>query len=256
MTIKLTDRQQQILDLIREALSTTGFPPTRAEIAQKLGFKSANAAEDHLRALARKGVIELTAGASRGIRLTENAAEFFSETHAGLDSAALDATDGGYGGDAGNGGNGGDGGNPATANRLKLKSLPDMGHTLVPLIGRVAAGFPMLAAENIEKEVSVDPNLFTQQPDYLLKVKGLSMRDVGILDGDLLAIKKTSDARNGQIIVARIDDEVTVKRLNKKGSHIELLPENPDFEPIVVQPGQDFSVEGIALGLIRNTPLH
>lgn len=268
MTIKLTDRQQQILDLIRDALSTTGFPPTRAEIAQKLGFKSANAAEDHLRALARKGVIELTAGASRGIRLTENAAEFFSDTHAGLDSAALDATDGGYGGYGGNAGDGGvgsndgkgsnssNGGNPSTANRLKLKSLPDMGHALVPLIGRVAAGFPMLAAENIEKEVSVDPNLFAQQPDYLLKVKVLSMRDVGILDGDLLAIKKTSEARNGQIIVARIDDEVTVKRLNKKGSHIELLPENPDFEPIVVQPGQDFSVEGIALGLIRNTPLH
>lgn len=242
MTIKLTDRQQQILDLIREALTSTGFPPTRAEIAQKLGFKSANAAEDHLRALARKGVIELTAGASRGIRLTETAAEFHSDSDHDLESSAnLDSADDQT---------------RLQTSRTQIKTLPDMGHMLVPLVGRVAAGYPMLAAENIEKEISVDPNLFEQKPDYLLKVKGLSMRDVGILDGDLLAIKKTSDARNGQIIVARIDDEVTVKRLNKKGHHIELLPENPDFDPIVIQPGQDFSVEGIALGLIRNTPLH
>ena len=113
----------------------------------------------------------------------------------------------------------------------------------------------MLATENVEKELAVDPNLFSQRPDYLLKVKGLSMRDAGILDGDLLAIKKTSEARNGQIVVARIDDDVTVKRLHRKGSHIELLPENPDFDPIVIQPGQDFSLEGIALGLIRTTPL-
>ena len=241
MTIKLTDRQQQILDLIREAVTNTGFPPTRAEIAQKLGFRSANAAEDHLRALARKGVIELTAGASRGIRLTESAAEFTSETHDHFNgSSEIESTDTTI---------------RSPLARIGLKNLPDMGQMLVPLIGRVAAGYPMLAAENIEKEVSIDPNMFTQHPDYLLKVKGLSMRDVGILDGDLLAIKKTSDARNGQIIVARIDDEVTVKRLNKKGNTIELLPENSDFEPIVIQPGQDFSVEGIALGLIRNTPL-
>ncbi len=241
MTIKLTDRQQQILDLIREAVINTGFPPTRAEIAQKLGFRSANAAEDHLRALARKGVIELTAGASRGIRLTESASDYMSEAH--LDAEAFPTRD-----DT-------ESGIDTRTGRIRLKQPPDMGQMLVPLIGRVAAGFPMLAAENIEKEISVDPNMFAQQPDYLLKVKGLSMRDVGILDGDLLAIKKTSDARNGQIIVARIDDEVTVKRLSKKGNHIELLPENPDFEPIVIQPGQDFSVEGIALGLIRNTPL-
>jgi repressor LexA len=242
VTIKLTDRQQQILDLIREALTRTGFPPTRAEIAQKLGFKSANAAEDHLRALARKGVIELTAGASRGIRLTETASEFHSDSDHDIESTVtLDSADDQTRGQT---------------SRTQLNTLPDMGHMLVPLVGRVAAGYPMLAAENIEKEISVDPNLFEQQPDYLLKVKGLSMRDVGILDGDLLAIKKTSDARNGQIIVARIDDEVTVKRLNKQGNHIELLPENPDFDPIVIQPGQDFSVEGIALGLIRNTPLH
>jgi repressor LexA len=235
MTIKLTERQQQILDLIREAVSSTGFPPTRAEIALKLGFRSANAAEDHLRALARKGVIELTAGASRGIRLTESAADFTSDQIDSTDDRVR-STD--------------------TQERVRLKTPPEMGQMLVPLIGRVAAGYPMLAAENIEKEVSVDPNLFAQQPDYLLKVKGLSMRDVGILDGDLLAIKKTSEARHGQIIVARIDDEVTVKRLSKKANHIELLPENPDFDPIVIEPGQDFSVEGIALGLIRNSPLN
>ena len=235
MTIKLTERQQQILDLIREAVAHTGFPPTRAEIAQKLGFRSANAAEDHLRALARKGVIELTAGASRGIRLTESAADFTSDEIDSTDDRVR-STD--------------------TQERIRLKTPPEMGQMLVPLIGRVAAGYPMLAAENIEKEISVDPNLFTQQPDYLLKVKGLSMRDVGILDGDLLAIKKTSEARHGQIIVARIDDEVTVKRLNKKANHIELLPENPDFDPIIIQPGQDFTVEGIALGLIRNSPLN
>jgi repressor LexA len=235
MTIKLTERQQQILDLIREAVASTGFPPTRAEIAQKLGFRSANAAEDHLRALARKGVIELTAGASRGIRLTESAADFTSDQIDSTDDRVR-LTD--------------------TQERVRLSPPPEMGQMLVPLIGRVAAGYPMLAAENIEKEISIDPNLFAQQPDYLLKVKGLSMRDVGILDGDLLAIKKTNEARHGQIIVARIDDEVTVKRLNKKAKHIELMPENPDFDPIIIQPGQDFTVEGIALGLIRNSPLN
>lgn len=277
MTIKLTDRQQQILDMIRQAVIRTGFPPTRAEIAKSLGFRSANAAEDHLRALARKGVIELTAGASRGIRLTELAAEFFLDAHDPLSTHSMDTlpsnvmsanqsdtdtshTDSVYSSTNSSGlGTEKLGTNLAgnlAGGRIKLKNLPDIGQVLVPLIGRVAAGYPMLAAENIEKEISVDPNLFQQAPDYLLKVKGLSMKDVGILDGDLLAIKKTSDARNGQIIVARIDDEVTVKRLHKNGKHIELLPENSDFEPIVIQPGQDFSVEGIALGLIRNTPLH
>lgn len=228
MSLKLTDRQQQILDLIRQAIVNTGFPPTRAELATVLGFKSANAAEDHLRALARKGVIELTAGASRGIRLTELANE----------SIEADAdTD-------------------LPADRPRLKTLPGAGFLLLPLIGRVAAGHPILATENIEKEINVDLDMFAERPDYLLKVKGLSMRDAGILDGDLLAIKKTSDARNGQIVVARIDEEVTVKRLSKSGGRIELLPENPDFEPIQIQPGQDFSLEGIAVGLIRYTTLH
>lgn len=228
MSLKLTDRQQQILDLIRQAIVNTGFPPTRAELATVLGFKSANAAEDHLRALARKGVIELTAGASRGIRLTDLANE---SIEADVDSEL-------------------------PADRPRLKTLPGAGFLLLPLIGRVAAGHPILATENIEKEINVDLDMFAERPDYLLKVKGLSMRDAGILDGDLLAIKKVSDARNGQIVVARIDEEVTVKRLSKSGGRIELLPENPDFEPIQIQPGQDFSLEGIAVGLIRNTTLH
>ena len=228
MSLKLTDRQQQILDLIRQAIVNTGFPPTRAELATVLGFKSATAAEDHLRALARKGVIELTAGASRGIRLTELANESI-ETDVGSE---------------------------IPADRPRLKTLPGSGFFLLPLIGRVAAGHPILATENIEKEINVDLDMFAERPDYLLKVKGLSMRDAGILDGDLLAIKKVSDARNGQIVVARIDEEVTVKRLSKSGGRIELLPENPDFEPIQIQPGQDFSLEGIAVGLIRNTTLH
>ncbi len=228
MSLKLTDRQQQILDLIRQAIINTGFPPTRAELATVLGFKSANAAEDHLRALARKGVIELTAGASRGIRLTDLANE---SIEADVDTEL-------------------------PADRPRLKTLPGAGFLLLPLIGRVAAGHPILATENIEKEINVDLDMFEQRPDYLLKVKGLSMRDAGILDGDLLAIKKTSDARNGQIVVARIDEDVTVKRLSKSGGRIELLPENPDFQPIQIQPGQDFSLEGIAVGLIRNTTLH
>jgi repressor LexA len=258
MSIKLTDRQQQILDLIRQAVVNTGFPPTRAEIAQILGFKSANAAEDHLRALARKGVIELTAGASRGIRLTQLAQEFSTDIYLSDDRYADDSY-AEIGDQISSTSNGFDKRSSLSSlhapNTPKLRDLPGAGNILLPLVGRVAAGFPILATENVEKELSVDPNLFTQRPDYLLKVKGLSMRDAGILDGDLLAIKKTSEARNGQIVVARIDDEVTVKRLSKNGSIIHLLPENPDFDPIVIEPGQDFSLEGIALGLIRNTPL-
>lgn len=237
MTIRLTDRQQQILDLIRDVIQHTGYPPTRAEIAQALGFKSANAAEDHLKALARKGVIELTAGASRGIRLVTSTDQTQApnvESQGSSDAA------------------------PSSSNTTKMgvtQPLPGAGHWILPLIGRVAAGHPVLAAENIEKELAIDPAMFGQRPDYLLKVKGLSMKDAGILDGDLLAIRKTSEARQGQIVVARIDDEVTVKRLDKSSRDIRLLPENPDFEPIVIQPGQDFSIEGIALGLIRTTTL-
>ncbi|ANN67629.1 transcriptional repressor LexA [Bordetella bronchialis] len=216
MASKLTDRQQQILDLIRQAVASTGFPPTRAEIAQALGFRSPNAAEDHLKALARKGAIELTAGASRGIRLKETRPE---------------------------------------ASQAMLP-LPSLAQLMLPLVGRVAAGSPILAAEHVERDVGVDPALFAQRPDYLLKVRGMSMRDVGILDGDLLAVKKASEAREGQIVVARIDEDVTVKRLHRQGGRIELLPENPEFEPIIVQPGQEFALEGIAVGLIRTQALH
>lgn len=214
MSIKLTARQQQILDLIKQNINKTGFPPTRAEIANTLGFKSPNAAEDHLKALAKKGAIILTPGASRGIRLNETVAQ----------QAPV-----------------------APAKGL----LEKISHVLLPVVGHVAAGNPILAAEHIDREIGVDPSLFSQQPDFLLKVKGQSMRDIGILDGDLLAVKKHPEARNGQVVVARIEDEVTVKRLLKKSTHIELLPENPEFKPIIVTPNQEFSIEGIAVGLIR-----
>lgn len=220
MAAKLTARQQEILDLIRSEIQRTGFPPTRVEIAQALGFRSPNAAEDHLKALARKGAIVLTAGASRGIRLAEAPAQVVPAP-AGLANAAAEA--------------------------LSL---------LLPIVGRVAAGSPILAAEHIEREIGVEPSLFNPVPDYLLRVRGLSMRDAGILDGDLLAVRKTPEARNGQIIVARLGDDVTVKRLQRTGNLLQLLPENPDFAPITVRSGDDFAIEGIAVGLIRATPLH
>lgn len=219
MTAKLTARQQQVLDIIRSEIERTGFPPTRAEIAQVLGFKSANAAEDHLKALARKGAIELTAGASRGIRLL------------GTDTRES-----------------------AAPNSSALANLADA--LLLPIIGRVAAGSPILATEHIEREIGVAPTLFTQTPDYLLRVRGLSMKDAGIFDGDLLAVKKASEARNGQIVVVRIGDDVTVKRLSRSSNQVVLLPENPDFEPIVVTDPDSLSLEGIAVGLIRTSPLH
>lgn len=221
MAVKLTARQQQILDLVRSEIMRTGFPPTRAEIASALGFRSPNAAEDHLKALARKGAIELTPGASRGIRL-------------------VDASPGtGMGADS----------------DLSAMAANAFSPLLVPLVGRVAAGNPILAAEHVEREVGIEPSLFTQTPDYLLRVRGLSMRDAGILDGDLLAVRKALEARNGQIVVARLGDEVTVKRFSRQGRHIRLLPENPDFDPINVMPDDGFSLEGIAVGLIRSTPL-
>jgi repressor LexA len=216
MASKLTERQQQILDLIRQTVARTGFPPTRAEIAQALGFRSPNAAEDHLKALARKGAIELTAGASRGIRLKD----------------------------------------AATAPAQAMLPHPALAQLLLPLVGRVAAGSPILAAEHVEREVGVDPGLFAQTPDYLLKVRGMSMRDAGILEGDLLAVKRATEARNGQIVVARLGDDVTVKRLQRQNGRLELLPENPDFAPIVVDAEQEFALEGIAVGLIRTQALH
>lgn len=227
MSLKLTARQQEILNLIKAAVDRTGFPPTRAEIAAALGFKSPNAAEDHLRALARKGAITLTAGASRGIRLVEDT----ESTTAGAPSGSA----------------------PASAGVSLADSLRQL---ILPVVGKVAAGSPILATEHIHRELSVDPSLFEQQPDYLLTVKGQSMQNIGIMDGDLLAVKRSPDARNGQIVVARIDDEVTVKRFNRRGRIVELLPENDDFSPIIVSDENDFAIEGIAVGLIRPHNLH
>ena len=196
---QLTPRQQQILDMIRQHVEENNAPPTRAEIALYFGFRSPNAAEQHLRALAKKGVIELTPGSARGIRLME-------EVEPGL-----------------------------------------------PLVGRVAAGSPILATEHVEARFQLDPHLFQPRADYLLRVRGLSMKDVGILDGDLLAVHQTHEVRNGQIVVARLDDEVTVKRFEKKGSKVRLIAENPDFSPIEVDLSRDeLTIEGLGVGVIRN----
>ncbi len=220
---KLTERQQQILDLVQSAIERTGAPPTRAEIATELGFKSANAAEDHLQALARKGVIELIGGTSRGIRLR-------SETLRAL--------------------------NEARGKQFSLP-LPSLAQLTLPLIGRVAAGSPILAQEHIDQTYVVEASMFPRRPDYLLKVRGMSMRDAGIIDGDLLAVQKAKEAKNGQIVVARLGDDVTVKRYRRTRHMIELIPENPDFEIIVIPTGGDagdvnFEIEGLAVGLIRN----
>ncbi|CAB1369348.1 transcriptional repressor LexA [Denitratisoma oestradiolicum] len=198
MDFNLTPRQQEILDFIRSSLEVLGAPPTRTEICNAFGFASPNAAEDHLKALAKKGAIVLEAGSARGIRLVE---------------------------------------------QLGL-----------PLVGSVAAGSPLLAVENQLGRVQVQADLFSPQADYLLKVRGNSMVDVGILDGDLLAVHKTGEARSGQIVVARLGDEVTVKRLRRQGRRIELVAENPDFPPILVD--GPLAIEGIAVGLIRNGKLH
>ncbi len=216
--LKLTARQEQILNLIREAIENTGFPPTRAEIAAELGFRSVNAAEEHLQALARKGAIEISPGTSRGIRLREMGS-----------------------------------GTPGRFQSMQMAlPHPALMQLSLPLVGRVAAGSPILAQEHIETTYNVDSSLFSAKPDYLLKVRGMSMRDAGIFDGDLLAVKKADSAKNGQIIVARLGDDVTVKRYKKSGSIIELLPENPDYEPIRVEPSrEDFALEGLAVGLLR-----
>ncbi|NRF68764.1 transcriptional repressor LexA [Aquincola sp. S2] len=218
---KLTARQQQILDLVQSAIERTGAPPTRAEIAAELGFRSANAAEEHLQALARKGVIELVGGTSRGIRLRSDTLRALHE---------------------------------ARGKQFSLP-LPSLAQLTLPLIGRVAAGSPILAQEHIDQTYVVEASMFPRRPDYLLKVRGMSMRDAGILDGDLLAVQRTQEAKNGQIVVARLGDDVTVKRLRRTRAGIELLPENPDYAVIVVPPEADFQLEGIAVGLIRNTML-
>ena len=195
---KLTQRQQQVLDIVRQHIDQTGYPPTRADIARELGFKSANAAEEHLKALARKGAIEIIAGASRGIRLPHNEG--------------------------------------------------------IPIIGRVAAGNPVLAQENIEDYCNLPASFFKPAADYFLRVQGDSMIDVGIHDGDLLAVHSTPVAANGDVVVARIEDEVTVKRLHKTGDkrRLQLLPENPAYSPIEVDLAeQDFAIEGLSVGVLR-----
>jgi repressor LexA len=202
----LTDRQAEILKLIRELTEVSGFPPTRAEIAERMGFRSVNAAEQHLRALEKKGAIEISSGASRGIRVR-------------------------------------DGRGASRAGRLLE----------LPVIGRVAAGSPMLAQEHVQERYQVDPNLFTPRADYLLRVRGMSMRDAGILEGDLLAVHRTQEARTGQVVVARLADEVTVKRFRRRGHAVQLLPENPDFEAIEVDlRSEPLVIEGVAVGVIRN----
>lgn len=216
---KLTARQKQILELIQNAIAHTGAPPTRVEIAAELGFRSPNAAEEHLKALARKGVIELVSGTSRGIRLRTGMLNSLNES------------------------------------RIKQFPLPiqSLDQLVLPLVGRVAAGSPILAQEHIERTYFLESSLFQQKPDYLLKVRGMSMRDVGIMDGDLLAVKQAKEAVNGQIVVARLGDEVTVKRFHRNQHLIELRSENSDFKPILVQPGEPFELEGLAVGLIRSS---
>lgn len=197
---KLTPRQSEILQYIRQTIARNGYPPTRADIVKAFGFRSPTAAEDHLRALAKKGSIELLAGTSRGIRLLDE---------------------------------------------------PDVSHGL-PVVGRVAAGAPILAQQNIERTCEVDASLFSPTAHYLLTVSGMSMRDVGIVDGDLLAVHRTPEARENQIVVARIDDEVTVKRFQRHGDQVRLLAENPDYEPIVVDlKQQQLTIEGLAVGVLR-----
>ncbi|CAN5822482.1 transcriptional repressor LexA [soil metagenome] len=215
--LKLTARQEQILNLIKDAIQNTGFPPTRAEIAAELGFRSTNAAEEHLQALARKGVIEIAPGTSRGIRLLDSA---LSSHMPGMQMAL---------------------------------PHPALMQLSLPLVGRVAAGSPILATEHVEATYTVDPSFFSAKPDFLLKVRGMSMRDAGILDGDLLAVKKADSARNGQIVVARLGDDVTVKRYQKTATGIELIPENPDYSVIKISETEaDFSLEGLAVGLLRS----
>lgn len=200
--IKLTPRQSEILAFIKRCLEDNGYPPTRAEIAQELGFKSPNAAEEHLKALNKKGAIEMTPGASRGIRIP------------GFEPAAEE--------------NG------------------------LPIIGRVAAGAPILAQQHIEESCQINPSFFHPKADYLLRVHGMSMKDIGIFDGDLIAVHTTREARNGQVVVARIDDEVTVKRFKREGSKVWLLAENSEFAAIEVNlEQQELVIEGLSVGVIR-----
>jgi len=201
---ELTKRQGEVLDVIKEQIAQTGMPPTRVELAKILGFKSANAAEEHLKALARKGAIEILSGTSRGIRVVEEHKD----------------------------------------NEVVEEGLP--------LIGKVAAGEPILATENIEANYDVDPSLFNPAADFLLRVEGESMKDIGIMDGDLLAVHKTQNINNGQVVVARVEENVTVKRFYRDGKEVTLKAENTLFDPIKVDlEFQSFDIEGIAVGVIR-----
>ena len=205
MSEALTERQSEILRLIKELTEVSGFPPTRAEIAERMGFRSVNAAEQHLRALERKGALDISSGSSRGIKIRG-------------------------------------GGGHRVSRLLEL-----------PVIGRVAAGSPILAEEHVTARYQVDPNLFTPRADYLLRVRGLSMRDAGILEGDLLAVHRTPEAQSGQMVVARVAGEVTVKRLRRRGHAVQLLAENSDFDPIELDLRRDeMAIEGIAVGVIRS----
>lgn len=197
MDEELTPRQAEVLEFIRTHTTSSGYPPTRAEICRAMGFRSPNAAEEHLRALARKGVIEMAPGASRGIRVKQTAG--------------------------------------------------------IPVIGRVAAGSPILAAQHIEAHYQIDPLLFKPRADYLLKVKGSSMQGAGILDGDLVAVHRTHEFRSGQIVVARLGDEVTIKRIHRQRHLVELAPENPEFSAIIVDTRREpLAIEGVAVGVLRN----
>lgn len=212
--IKLTKRQQEVLDVIKNHIDETGYPPTRAEIAKTLGFRSANAAEEHLKALAKKGAIEMMPGTSRGLRIP------------GYDPHTSSSND----------------------EQEDIRGIP--------VIGRVAAGSPVLAEEHVDHICPVQPEFFNPPADYLLRVQGLSMKNVGIMDGDLLAVHKTQNVRNGQIVVARIGDDVTVKRLDRKGNIVRLIPENEELEDIVIDTNSEpVYIEGLGVGVIRNGDL-
>jgi len=199
---QLTSRQNQILSIIQKVIEETSLPPTRAEIAEELGFRSVNAAEEHLRALERKGVIELLPGISRGIRLKDTLREQIG----------------------------------------------------LPLVGQVAAGQPILAEEHVEAYYQIDPTFFKVKPHFLLRVRGMSMQGAGILDGDLVAVHRSTEVKNRQIVVARLEDEVTIKRYHQVGHEVSLMPENPDFDPIQIDlREQTMTIEGVVIGVMRNT---
>ena len=214
-TPDLTDRQRAVLAVIEQAIARDGYPPTRAEIAAALGFRSANAAQEHLQALVRKGLVAID-GSHRGLRLLAPA---------------------------------------RAAKRAAARARDADGAVELPLVGRVAAGAPILAAEHVEARYRLDPALFAARPDFLLAVRGESMRDAGVLDGDLVAVQRAHEARNGEMVVARIDDEATVKTWERRGGRVRLLPANPAFAPIVVDPAQAALVlEGRVVGVIRRAP--